>query len=388
MSDEHDYDFDRNRRTDRTSISRRFPDSEKRPMRIASTVVAPDEDHHFALEKEELIIRVTPGKRQYIKATFYEDSRNIQTLEFHRYTTATGHPHKTYFSFGANETHRIIEFLLSIKTHHLANSGKLTIPNEQLREALLSSEQVSHFLREHPEFAAQIVRDEITTEDVVAIGYRRKQLNLFKQLLSDPKAFIAERERIGANRDEDVWQKFFEANSWIFGYGLQYIFTTGLDDSKLERWIQGHDLTHRGKRADAVMKTRGILSSLCLIEIKKHDTPLLAEGQPYRAGCWAPHKEVSGGVAQLQTTVRTAFDAQSDKITLTDKHGNPSGETVYNHQPRAFLVVGTLDQFISEHGVNEEKLRSFELYRANITQPTIITFDELFERAKFIVESA
>jgi hypothetical protein len=33
------------------------------------------------------------------------------------------------------------------------------------------------------------------------------------------------------------------------------------------------------------------------------------------------------------------------------------------------------------------KRRSFELFRRNLTQPEILTFDELFERARFIIEN-
>jgi hypothetical protein len=36
-------------------------------------------------------------------------------------------------------------------------------------------------------------------------------------------------------------------------------------------------------------------------------------------------------------------------------------------------------------GINEAKFRSFELYRRHMTRPEILTFDELLERAKFIV---
>lgn len=54
--------------------------------------------------------------------------------------------------------------------------------------------------------------------------------------------------------------------------------------------------------------------------------------------------------------------------------------------PNSFLVVGSLQEFVSEHGVNQERFRSFELYRRNLTAPEIITFDELFERARFIVK--
>ena len=35
---------------------------------------------------------------------------------------------------------------------------------------------------------------------------------------------------------------------------------------------------------------------------------------------------------------------------------------------------------------NEDKITCFELYRRNLTSPEIVTFDELLERARYIVE--
>ena len=133
------------------------------------------------------------------------------------------------------------------------------------------------------------------------------------------------------------------------------------------------------------MKTKGIISNLCFIEIKTHLTALL-EDTPYRSGCYAPSKELSGAVSQVQGSTAEAVRNLTEKIVTTDSDGNPTGEIVYNYQPKSFLVIGNLEQFAGEHGVNEKKLRSFELYRKNIVSPEIITFDELYERAKFIVE--
>ena len=52
--------------------------------------------------------------------------------------------------------------------------------------------------------------------------------------------------------------------------------------------------------------------------------------------------------------------------------------------PKSFLVVGSLKEFTAAKGVNEARHRSFELFRPNLN-PEIITFDELYERARFIV---
>ena len=81
-----------------------------------------------------------------------------------------------------------------------------------------------------------------------------------------------------------------------------------------------------------------------------------------------------------------ATKSLANKISVFDALGNQTGETIYNYQAKSFLVIGSLDEFLGEFGINEDKLRSFELFRKNIISPEIITFDELYERAKFIVE--
>jgi Shedu protein SduA, C-terminal len=133
------------------------------------------------------------------------------------------------------------------------------------------------------------------------------------------------------------------------------------------------------------LKSRGLISKLCFVEIKTHETALL-EHRSYRAGCWAPSSELSRAVSQVQGSVALATETVKSRLSVTDEVGNPTGEDVFNYMPSSFLVVGSLQEFVGEHGVNQERFRSFELYRRNITAPEIITFDELFERARFIVK--
>ena len=64
----------------------------------------------------------------------------------------------------------------------------------------------------------------------------------------------------------------------------------------------------------------------------------------------------------------------------------PTGEVLFNIEPRSCLVVGSLDQFQTPRGINVPKFRSFELYRRHTWRPEIITFDELLQRARFIVD--
>jgi hypothetical protein len=80
------------------------------------------------------------------------------------------------------------------------------------------------------------------------------------------------------------------------------------------------------------------------------------------------------------------MDTIRETLKPDDDKGYPTGEEAFNYAPKSYLVTGNLAEFIGEHGVNKDKLRSFELLRRNLHSPEIITFDELYERAKFIVD--
>ena len=83
--------------------------------------------------------------------------------------------------------------------------------------------------------------------------------------------------------------------------------------------------------------------------------------------------------------MQAAVEHIGSKFTGTNDDGAPTGEEAFNYQPRSFLVIGSLSEFMGEHGINAEQYRSFELYRRNTQWPEIITFDELYERASHIV---
>jgi|SRR5271157_300142 len=386
MTDEFEYHS--NKKPEKTYVSKSFSSSgfgeqSGRRIRIASKVLDSPEAHHFVREHGKHMIRVTSGGRQEIVAKFYEDNREVFGLTIQRFTRVTGVPHKTSFSFVGKEITKLLEFISNLKLLNFPSDERLNVTDRDLKKLLLSPDQVRSLIIQNQPLVLQLARNEITDSDVIALGYRKKQLDRFRKLLSDSAYFQLEKDA-SRSTDEGVWQAFFERNKWVFGYGLTYVFLSSLDDRKLEQIVVGHDLSERGKRADAVMKTRGAIEAICFVEIKKHSTELL--GEHYRAGCWSPSDELSGGVAQVQGTVDRAIRKLAEKIEPVSDSGDPTGEALFAYEPRSFLVVGSLKEFRSEHGINTDKYRSFQLYRRNISRPEIITFDELYERARFIVE--
>lgn len=354
-----------------------------RRVRIASKVLPSEYGYEYAKERDEVVLRNKPDAKTYIKAKFLEDTRQVFVLTIQKFVSETGQPYGSGFSFVGKEISRLCEFLANIQSVDLKNNAKVNISDEELRKIILTTHQAKTFLIENQELFLEALKSEITTEDLISVGFRKKQLSVYKNLLSDQNYFDDLKRKKNC-LSEALWQKYFEKNPWIFGYGLGYIFLSNLDDKKLEQVVQGYSVDSYGKRVDALMKTKGIVSNLCFIEIKTHVTELL-ESKPYRSGCWAPSKELAGAIAQVQGTVASAVENLSSKIIPSDNTGNPTGEEIFNYQPKSYLVIGSMGEFVSEHGVNKDKLRSFELLRKNTTNPEIITFDELYERAKFIV---
>ncbi|WP_335963091.1 Shedu immune nuclease family protein [Acinetobacter haemolyticus] len=359
-----------------------FGDSDRK-VRIASKVIESPDSYAFAKIQDEVVLRHKEGAKSHITAKFLEDNRGIFVLSIQGYTIATEKPRNASFSFVGDEIDKLLEFIRNIQSVNLDNPSRVNISDEELNRIVLNDKQAKSLFHENQELFAEVLKSEITTEDLIAVGYRKKQLDVYKKLLADQSYFESIKSKKNTT-NEGLWQKYFEKNPWVFGYGLGYIFLSTLDDKKLEQVVQGHSVDSHGKRVDALMKTKGVISNLCFVEIKTHITELL-ESKPYRSGCWAPSKELAGAIAQVQGTVSSAVESLSSKINPSDSQGNPTGEEIFNYQPKSYLVIGSMSEFVSENGVNIDKIRSFELLRKNTTNPEIITFDELYERARFIV---
>jgi hypothetical protein len=357
-----------------------FGDNSRR-VRIATKAIESPTAYAFGTIKSEQVIRQKAGAKSNITAKFFEDDRGLFVLSIQGYSIATDKPHNASFSFVGDEINTLLEFIANVRSISFKGGHAVNIDDEELRRLVLSKHQAHNLVADNEALFAEIVASAVTHKDIVAVAYRKKQLEVFRQLLEDG-AYFARAKAAKKCTDEALWQKFFEKNPWIFGYGLNFVYLETLNEQKLEQVVQGYRIGSHGKRVDALMKTRGVISSLCFVEIKTHETPLL--GADYRSGCWAPSSEVAGAVAQVQGTVAAAIESIRSKLTLNDSDGFPTGEEAFNYSPRSYLVLGTLRSLVGEHGVNQEKFRSFELFRRNVLAPEIITFDELYERASFI----
>jgi hypothetical protein len=251
-----------------------------------------------------------------------------------------------------------------------------------VRAALADEDTQRTFLRNHRDFLAEILRSAVDAPDIIALAHRREVLAKFESLLTDDAFFDAENARIGGSR-ERVWQVFLEENPWVIGSTLAPQFLHSWSKDRLEETVVGSSIAGAGKRPDAVLRTAGAISAVVLAEIKHHRTELLAT--EYRAGCWRVSDEVAGGVAQCQGTVDEAQTALGKTIEIKDEHGY-STDQAFVCRPRSLLVVGSLEEFTKDGNVHRTKFESFERFRRGLRDPEILTFDELYERARLTLD--
>ena len=379
-----DYDYYANKDPTKLYVSKRFPGG----SRIASEVVDSIDLYTHAIEHKEVVLKVTNGGRHELRAKLLEVAREVFVLSIQRWNVQRGHPLERHaVSFVGHDMFRLVDFLEEVRQLHFKDENKVNVRRGDLRLVEASDPDIKRVLECQPGLIAQLARSEVTEEDVVALGYRKKQLLHFERLLANPDYLRAERAKVPGGGVEALWQRFFESNPWIFGYGLSYLFLHSLDGAKLEQVVRGYSIASSGKRVDALMKTTGLIQSLCFVEIKRHDTDLLEESH-YRPGVWQPSYELTGAVAQIQETVRAAAETIRGRFDRDDLDGIPTGEDLFNVQPRSFVVAGSLGEFQTERGTNARRFKAFEVYRRSLVAPEIITFDELFHRAKYIVGQA
>lgn len=177
---------------------------------------------------------------------------------------------------------------------------------------------------------------------------------------------------LACDDSEKFWQKFLSQNDWIFGFCLSYHFTTMVDR---EVYVGGTNVNGRnGELCDFMAMSEGSAKYTSLVEIKRPDTPLLSSRPT--GTIYGVSKELSDAVAQVQTYCHT-WGTNNTREAYRFQVCNNS----FTVLPQGILVIGNTSELD-----NKDKMRSFELFRRNLQNPEIITYDELLARAKFVVK--
>ena len=195
------------------------------------------------------------------------------------------------------------------------------------------------------------------------------------------KTVIEFKNALARNELEDWWQSFFETNTWILGYGLNYAILKSVSNKP---GYGGMGVDGMGlRKGDLLRASQAAVKFTVLVEIKRPDTKLLKPTR-YRNGAYAASDELAGGVAQVQAQCSLW---ENDGARTNINRATLDQKGIHTIQPKGILIVGNTNE-LSQSDDEVEKLdkrTSFQLFRRNIWNPEILTFDELYERARFAV---
>ncbi len=320
--------------------------------------------------------------------TFIKENNKITQVSFKRfkYYKNKGYvaqDEQIVFSFSFFK--QIIDYLKLLSELNLAdiNERRITLAEDDLPADDETKKKIKTFLlrKDGQQIIEELLASGIiTSTDIVNIGYRKKQLGIFDKLLNDPDyiATYKTENNITDERLEILWQHFFSKNDWIFGYGLDYKF---LGILQKEAHISNTDLSGKdGVIGDFLL---GCNKFTVLVELKRPDTDLFKNKN--RSNSWSLSNEFVDAFSQiLEQKASWQIQAESN----ANNNYNDDGEIIKQKtiDPKTILIIGNSSQYSGETKELQIKAKSFELFRRDSRNVEIVTFDELFERAKFIVE--
>lgn len=323
------------------------------------------------------VVEINPEGLQRTKLTFTYRKDSPQSLRLEQFEK-TGATYQLKGTVWLNSKRSIAELkrllesleeidLSSLLSGKLAFASGLQIDDKELGDKLLA------IYKANPAAASKLfvtVLQQIkilTGEDLDTLAKRKKGLSIFKKMLESPDEnqdlWIKLREHYKVNQQEKVIEKFLRFNDWILGYGLDYSFNVVNDELKTFQDDEGNL-----KNLDIPLSANETLN---IVELKLPSEPIFLKSEDSH-GHPKLNPEFSEYIMQIQTYLRLAEEKRN--TTQVQKIG-----TAYN--PKGYLIIG------NSKDMTPKQKKFFESYRSYTLNPTILTYDELLQRATHIVEA-
>lgn len=203
--------------------------------------------------------------------------------------------------------------------------------------------------------------EELTTDNLT-------KLNLITSIKS-LKSVLKTWNDNKTNKDESFWQNFFKDNSWV----LAQIFSCPVILFKEQAYVGGKSIDNKdGNVVDFLFKNK-LSGNVLLIEIKTPMTSII--GKAYRENkTYCVSSELSGSAIQILN--------YKDQLQKNYNDLSKGGSIFQTFNPKCMVVIGKL----LNGDLSGEQKRSFELYRNDSKQVEVITYDELFQKVKMLVD--
>ena len=167
---------------------------------------------------------------------------------------------------------------------------------------------------------------------------------------------------IGENLSENNWQRFFRGNPFI----MSLVFGRPIVKIRDQASVGGRTITGGGDKIADFLVRNSLTNNAALVEIKTPKAKLL-NLSPYRRSVYAPAGELVGAINQVLDQ-KSRFEQDIANIRNRNRALN-----VEAHHVHACVLIGTLPS-------GQDRVRSFELFRHNLKDVAVVTFDELLRK--------
>jgi hypothetical protein len=182
------------------------------------------------------------------------------------------------------------------------------------------------------------------------------------------EALIAKfEEMLGKTLVENQWQKLFNENPFI----LNMVFGYPVVKIRDQAHVGGQTLAGSGSTITDFLIKHKMSNNIALFEIKTPQTSLLNK-TAYRGGLYSPASDVVGAISQI---LDQKYELQKSIASIKESNRQYDIESYAVH---GVLIVGRMP-------ADPDRLKSFELFRANSKDVAVFTFDEVLEKLKLLL---
>jgi hypothetical protein len=182
------------------------------------------------------------------------------------------------------------------------------------------------------------------------------------------EALIAKfEEMLGKTLVENQWQKLFNENPFI----LNMVFGYPVVKIRDQAHVGGQTLAGSGSTITDFLIKHKMSNNIALFEIKTPQTSLLNK-TAYRGGLYSPASDVVGAISQI---LDQKYELQKSIASIKESSRQYDIESYAVH---GVLIVGRMP-------ADPDRLKSFELFRANSKDVAVFTFDEVLEKLKLLL---
>lgn len=276
-----------------------------------------------------------------------------------------------------------LNFYYQIHENYGVESGyrsysKSDIQLEKIKEILDKNESLFDTILELDDNKSKLIEraiewmsDTDKSEEIVSklIEIQEDELDYINNMIgiAKLKKLLTFWEENSDNNSEKFWQDILSKNTWV----LSQVFSSPFLYLQQEAYVGGKTMENKeGKVVDFIYRN-DLSKEVSLIEIKTPLTKLLSS--EYRTGVFSVHTELTGAIVQTL--------GYKEQITREYAQlGQNDGRRFNVFSPQCVVIAGNLKE------LNDKQIQSFELYRKEMKNVSIITFDELFKRVELLLD--